>query len=396
MSVTVAHIITKLELGGAQRNTLFTVSHLDSRKFRPILISGEQGILDAEARTLAGVEFIQVPTLVRRIRPFSDVRALINLVSLFSKIQPMIVHTHSSKAGILGRVAAKLAGVPVVVHSIHGYGFTAYQPFLLRYALIILERIASTCTNRFFAVSESNRRVGIELGLFAPEQSTVIRSGIDLDAFRNTTVDVIEKRNELGIDTCYPLVGMIGALKPQKAPLDFVRVAALVYQANPDVRFLLVGEGELQDAVEREVSRLGLRQVFRLVGWRHDIAEIMKSLDIFVLTSLWEGLPRVYLEALSSGLPVVGTRVDGAAEVIHHGVNGFLTEPGDIHALAEGVLTLLTHPEQRHQMGKSGQPLPSCFDIREMVRQQEEEYQQLIKEYTKGKEGKVVEPLSHV
>ena len=138
MPHAVCHIITKLELGGAQENTLFTVSHLDPARFRPILIAGEPGLLDDEARKLPGVEFHRVPSLVRELRPLSDLRALAALTQLLRRLRPAIVHTHSSKAGILGRLAARLAGVPVIIHSIHGFGFTRYQSPPVRRALIAL------------------------------------------------------------------------------------------------------------------------------------------------------------------------------------------------------------------------------------------------------------------
>ena len=385
MPLTVAHVITKLELGGAQQNTLFTVSHLDPMRYRRVLITGEPGILDAEARGLPGVHFHQVPSLVRPIRPIEDIRALLALTRLLARLQPMIVHTHSSKAGILGRWAARLAAVPIVVHSIHGFGFTRYQHPVLRRGLIALERSAAQCTTKFFVVSEADRRIGIELGLFSEERSTVIRSGIDLETVRRAKVDRDSKKRELGFEPGQSVVGMVAPLKPQKAPLDFVRTAALIHHVRPEARFLLVGDGELRQAVEAEVTRLGLSGLFRLVGWRRDIVEIMHCLDVFVLTSLWEGLPRVYLEALSSGRPVVGTRVGGAAEVIQDGINGFLAEPGDVGTLAGRVIDLLTHPDTRKEMGERARSLPIQFDIREMVRQQEKEYERLLVRYDQRK-----------
>lgn len=377
MRVTVVHIITKLELGGAQQNTLFTVGHLSQNKFHPVLIVGEKGFLDEEGRTLQGVDFYQIPTLVRPIRPFSDGRALLSLTLLLLKIKPDIVHTHSSKAGILGRMAAWLARVPVIIHSVHGFGFTPIQHPWMRQALIILERLISKCTTRVFTVSEANQQLGISLGLFTKEQSTVIRSGIDLEAFRTARIDREAKERELGFQAGHILVGMVGALKPQKAPLDFVRLADHVHQSFPEVRFLLVGDGELRQAVEREITRLKLGEVMQVVGWRRDIPEIMKCLDVLVLPSLWEGLPRVYVEALAAGVPVVGTRVDGAAEVIKDGVNGYLVEAGDVQALADRVKTLLRFPEKRLQMKRHGSGLSAEFDIREMVRRQEQEYEHL-------------------
>jgi glycosyltransferase involved in cell wall biosynthesis len=373
----VVHIVTQLELGGAQQNTLFTVSHLDPARYQPVLITGQPGFLDEEARALPGVEFHRVRSLVRSIRPWADLRALWSLTALLRRMKPAIVHTHSSKAGILGRWAARFAGIPIIIHSIHGYGFTPNQHPLLRQFLIGLERVTGRFTTRFFAVSEANRRLGIDLRLFSADQCTVVRSGVDLRALRQTRVDLVAKRRELGLEPGCPAIGMVAPLKPQKAPLDYVRMAALVRERRPDARFLLVGGGVLRPAVESEVERLGLSGRFHLTGWRRDVPEIMRCLDLCVLTSLWEGLPRVYLEALASGVPVVGTRVDGAAEVIQDGVNGYLLEPGDVQGLAERVVYLLAHPDMAARMGAQGQSLTEEFDIREMVRRQDREYERL-------------------
>ncbi len=378
MAHAVCHIITMLELGGAQQNTLFTVSHLDPARFRPVLITGEPGPLDEEARNLAGVEFHQVPSLVRAIRPLSDLRALLALARLLRRLKPAIVHTHSSKAGILGRLAARLAGVPVIIHSIHGFGFTRYQPAPVRRLLIALECLAARVTSRFFAVSEANRQLGVELGLFPENRCVVIRSGVDVASIRRLEVDTAAKKRELGLEPGRPTVGMVAPMKAQKAPLDFVRVAAKVAAKRPDTQFLFVGDGELRGAMEAEITRLDLAKSFRLAGWRRDVPAVMRCLDVFVLTSLWEGLPRVYLEALAGGVPVVGTRVDGAAEVVHDGVNGYLLAPGDVQGMADRVIALLANPTMAADMGRKGASLPPEFDIHDMVRRQEQEYGRLL------------------
>jgi glycosyltransferase involved in cell wall biosynthesis len=378
MAHAVCHIITKLELGGAQQNTLYTVSHLDPEKFRPILITGEPGLLDNEARKLAGVEFHQIPSLVRAIRPLSDLRALLALAWLLRRIKPAIVHTHSSKAGMLGRAAAWLAGVPIVIHSIHGFGFTRYQSFPVRRMLVALECLAAKVTRRFFAVSDANRKLGVEIGLFPESRCAVIRSGVDVAAIRRLEVDTTAKKQELGLEPGRPVVGMVAPMKPQKAPLDFVRMAARVAGKKPETQFLFVGDGELRDAMEAEIARRGLTKSFRLAGWRRDVPAVMRCLDVFVLTSLWEGLPRVYLEALASGVPVVGTRVDGAAEVVRDGINGYLLAPGDINGMAERVLALLANPTLAADMGRRGESLPPEFDIHDMVHRQEQEYERLL------------------
>src|SRR2546428_10806567 len=237
----VAHMITKLELGGAQQNPLVTGAHLNRARFRPLLITGEPGLLAQEARALSGVEFHQVPSLKRPIRPIADLRALLALTLLLRRLHPLIVHTHSSKAGILGRWAARRAGVPIIIHSIHGFGFTRYQHPLVRRALIALERRTSRFTTRFFAVSEANRRLGIELGLFPADRCTVIRSGVDLHAFRRARVDTVAEKPEPGIVAGRPGGGLIAPPKPQKAPLDFVRPGALGHRSKPDCPVWLLG-----------------------------------------------------------------------------------------------------------------------------------------------------------
>lgn len=376
---TVCHIITKLEMGGAQKITLRTVAHLDRSKFHPVLIvGGEVAELDADAIRISGAELYRVRSLVRAIRPLQDIKALFSLTRLLRRIRPMIVHTHSSKAGILGRWAARLAGVSVIVHSVHGFGFTPTQHPILKRFLILLERWASGFTQWVFTDSEANRQQGIALGLFTGDRSAMLPPGIDLQAIRAVRIDRDDKRRSLGLDPMRPLIGMVAPFKPQKSPLDFVRVASRVCRQRSDAHFVLVGDGELRQAVEEEIRRLGLVHSITLTGWRRDVPEIMKCLDVFLLTSEWEGLPRVYLEALSCGVPAVGTCVDGAAEVVIDGVNGFLKEPGDIEGLAGRVLWLLNHPEEAKVMGSQGMSLSEKFDCYEVVRQQEHRYEWLL------------------
>jgi glycosyltransferase involved in cell wall biosynthesis len=355
------------------------MAHLDRSKYFPVLIvGGEAGELDVDATSILGRELYRVPSLVRAIRPLQDVKAFFSLTRLLRRIRPMIVHTHSSKAGIIGRWAARLAGVPVIVHSVHGFGFTPTQHPLLKRFLILLERWSSAFTQWVFTDSEANRQQGIALGLFTGEQSSMLPPGIDLQAIRAVRIDRDDKRHSLGLDPVKPLIGMVAPFKPQKSPLDFVRVASHVCRQRSDAHFIMVGDGELRQAAEEEIHRLGLTQSITLTGWRRDVSEIMKCLDVFLLTSGWEGLPRVYLEALSCGVPVVGTCVDGAAEVVIDGVNGFLKEPGDIDGLADRVLWLLNHPEEAKVMGSRGMSLSEKFDCYEVVRQQEYRYEWLV------------------
>ncbi len=361
MRTRVCHIITKLELGGAQRNTLYTVANLDPDRFEAVLITGSEGPLVAEALA-SGRQVHLVDSLVREISPASDLIALWKLTSLLRLLRPEIVHTHSSKAGILGRWAAALAGVPHIVHSVHGFGFHDGQPRPLRGACVAAERLT-----------------GAELEILPRNRTWMIRSGIVLSDFMPRPAP-----NGGGIT-----VGMVACMKPQKAPLDFVRVASRVVRADPRVRFVLVGDGEMRGAVERAIRDEGLESSVSLLGWRRDVPEILRGFDILLHTSLWEGLPRVFPEAMATGLPIVATRVDGAPEAIEEGVTGHLLDPGDVDGMALRILELAGDPERRRALGAAARERVQPWDIDRMVRLQEALYDRL----TSGEPGGVAAPL---
>jgi len=383
--IKVVHIITKLELGGAQENTLFTVAHLDLCRFEPFLISGNEGILVEEALKLGGVKTYLLPDLVREISPLHDARAFTETVRTLKEIRSsgdknarLIVHTHSSKAGIIGRWAAKTAGAEAIIHTYHGFGFNDYQPWLVKWFYILLEWLTSRITTRFICVSEANREKGIALGLFREDQTALIRSGIDLERFASPQKSREETRKDLGIPPEALLATMIACFKPQKAPLDFVHVAGLVKKEIPHVRFLLVGDGVLRGDIEQARRESGLEKDLILTGWRRDIPEILNASDCLVLTSLWEGLPRVFPQAMCLGLPVVATRVDGATDVISDNVNGFLLPRRDCEGMAQKVLYLLKNPDRAKEMGERGRAQVKEFDSHTMVKQQEELYLSLV------------------
>ncbi len=378
------HIITKLELGGAQQNTLYTLGHLDQNLFRPFLITNNEGILVPEALALKGVRTSLIPELIREVNPLTDIRSLFKIKGILKDIKrgdssPMIVHTHSSKAGIVGRWAARWARADVIIHTIHGFGFHDYQPSPVRNFLIFLEKLTARITDKFIAVSRANIKTGVDLGIFLPQKAVLIRSGIEIEEFTGVMIKKQKKKGELGVEPALPLVTMIGPLKPQKAPLDYVEVAHLVLQEK-EASFVLVGDGVLKKRVQRKVEGLGLGKRFRLLGWRRDISEILAATDIFVLTSLWEGLPRVLPQAMAMGIPVVATSVDGTPEAVVPGVNGFLVEPKDLRGAAEKVIYLLDHPDEARRLGERGREMVDEFDIHKMVREQEGLYQRLLKE----------------
>jgi glycosyltransferase involved in cell wall biosynthesis len=380
-AVKVVHIITKLELGGAQRNTLHTVSRLDRARFTPVLAAGPAGVLLPEARAL-GVPLEIIPHLDRPISPLRDLAAFRELTEVLRRSHPdaLIVHTHSSKAGIVGRWAARRAGVPVIVHTIHGWGMTPAQGGMLQKSLLAAERATARVTTRFIAVSRRNREDGARWGVFSPGKCVVIRSGVDLSAFALARPDREGLERETGIPADAPLVLMPACLKIQKDPLVFAAAAALVARRHPRAHFAVAGDGELAGALRREGERLGLAHSFHLLGWRHDLPRLMAASAVVVLTSRWEGLPQVIPQARAAGRPVVATAVDGTPEAVQDGVTGYLVPPGDPAAAADRISALLSDPALAYRMGEAGRAGLSEWDLDAMVRAQERLYLELLAE----------------
>ena len=395
---TVCHVITKLELGGAQEVALYAVSHLDPSRFRPLLVAGPGGLLTDEAKTLSGVEVHILSSLARRVHIFADLVALVELIILFRRLRPAIVHTHSSKAGILGRWAAWCARVPVIIHTIHGYGITPAQPLWLRRILVLLERMTGWITTHWIAVAQADIEKGIEWGIFERTQVSVVRPGIDPLPFQiaidRTTRQAV--RAEFGAGPADFLVGTVACLKPQKAPEDFVAVAKQVCEAIPNARFVLIGDGDLRPTVESLIAEKGLQARLHLAGWRRDIATVMKAFEVFLLTSHWEGLPRVLLEARTIGLPVVATRVGGVDEAIVQGRHGWLSDAGDIAGLSAHLIRELQSRAVRPQgHSLSMEALPKEFHLEEMVKQYESLYDRFLGDRRGGKDSRSVWSASH-
>lgn len=381
MKTRVIHIITKLELGGAQEATLHTVKSLDRSRYDVTLITGEDGLLSTEARAMEDVEYVSVPELVREISPFKDTFALLKLYRVIRRIRRespggVLVHTHSSKAGILGRTAAWLAGADRVVHSIHGYGFNDFQNPLKRRLLLTAEKLVSRMTDGFTADSQDNIDRGRPLGFFDNAGAEVVYCAIPVAFFAEPPKGDV--RAGLGIPADAPVVLMVACLKPQKAPADFVRVAAEVLKAVPDARFLVAGDGELRGLVEAEAIRLGVSDRVTLLGWRRDVRDLLHACDVFLLTSLWEGLPKVLAQAMSANKPIVATAVDGTPEAVKDGVNGFLAKPHDVSLMAEKVALLLTDKPLAARMGAAGREMVAEFDESEMMRRVESLYARLL------------------
>jgi len=327
-----------------------------------------------------GYETRFIPSLGRRISPFHDFITLAHIWLLCILIRPDIIHTHSSKAGIIGRWAAFFAGVPVLIHTYHGFGFNDFQPLPVRCILQFTECLTAPITTALVAVSSENIQKGLLAGIGKREQYLVIHSGIKVSDFAAVPEDKIENtRKQIGIKKGIPVIGMVGCFKPQKAPLDFVYLAKKVSDKRTDVQFVLIGDGLLRPQIEKEIERLNLKDKLILTGWRRDVSSCVALFDILVLTSLWEGLPRVFPEAMAAGKPIVATWVDGAREAVLHGINGYLVAPHDVDKMSDYVLRLLDNPDERGRFGAYGKRrVYPQYDIDEMTRQLDELYTTVI------------------
>ena len=371
----VAHIITRLELGGAQQNTLYCCAHHDRKKFEVILICGVGGYLDEEARANSGrYKTFFLPELKHPVRPWWDLKALQKITSILRSEKVDLVHTHSSKAGILGRWAAKRAGVPAILHTVHGWGFYPGQFFPVRWAYQFLERWAAGFTRRLIAVSEANQAEGLAAGIGRSNQYKVIHSGIEAEKYRLSKAAIAKARKKLGpVDG--PRVLVLSNLKHQKSPLDVVLTAQRLVEKIPMALFVWAGDGPQRVKIEKSIIERGLEKHFMFLGWRRDVAELLAACDVLLLTSLHEGLPRVVLQAMAAGKPVVATAVNGTPEAVKDGVTGFLNGPHDAEGMAESLFKILADDGLARKMGQAGRKgLKGTFLIEKMLKQVERLY----------------------
>jgi glycosyltransferase involved in cell wall biosynthesis len=380
--VLIWQVIPHLALGGATRVALWLAEHLDPERFAVQLVAGvrqaEEGSLEEQVRA-RGIPLLLLPDLHRDLHPLADCRALGALRELIARYRPALVHAHGSKALLLTGLATRGAGVPAV-HTAHGWPFHPGQNPLSRWTQVQALRYAMRDAAAIVAVSQATRQQGLAAGLGRPEQYHVIPPGAELDRFTVAPEVRPAIRQALGLPPEAVVVGSVMRLSPQKAPFDLIAAAALVCRQWPQVHFVIVGGGPLQGAVQAAIQAAGLSDRVHLTGPRTDIPELMSAFDMFALSSRWEGLPIVYAEAGAAGLPVVGTAVDGAAELIAHEVTGLLTPPGDPAQLAACLSALIADPERRQIMGQAAcrQVRELGLDVATVVRQHETLYETVL------------------
>jgi glycosyltransferase involved in cell wall biosynthesis len=374
----VVHIITRLDMGGSAQNTLLTCTGL-ADKYEQMLVHGishESHMTKREQESVQhsvergkrkGVRFIVIPSLVRSINPIQDICAFWMMVRLLVRERPDIVHTHTSKAGLLGRWAAKLAGIPVIVHTPHGHVFYGHFGLFMSKLFLLLEKMTAPITDRVIALTQGERDDHINLSVFDSHKMLTIHSGVETNQYKPRRVSEKEKQRVLGIDVKGLVVGTVGWLLPIKGPMHLLEAMAAVWEAMPDVTLVFAGKGDLETELKASAFRMGVTGKVRFLGWRDEIPQVMRSLDIFVLPSLNEGMGRVLVEAMAAGKPVVGTRVGGIPDLIKDGENGFLVAPGDVNGLSQAIQLLTKNEQLRKRMGKHGRILAQEFGLDKMI-----------------------------
>jgi glycosyltransferase involved in cell wall biosynthesis len=369
----VTHVITRLIVGGAQENTVATVVGLQKKSGVEVnLISGPtiglEGSLESSLQA-ANTNFTIVPELVRRIHPLKDFLALRKLENIFREQKPDIVHTHSGKAGIVGRLAARRAGVPIIIHTIHGPSFGNFQNGLGNFIFRAAERRAASVTDHFIVVADAMKNQYLAAGIGQPEQYTKIFSGFPLEPFLAVRND-LELRKKLGIATDDFVVGKIARIFKLKGHDDLFAAAPGLVRQNPEIKFLLVGDGPWRGRFEHLAKASGLEKHFVFTGLVSpaEVPRYVGIMDVLAHLSLREGLPRALPQALAAAKPVVAYDCDGAREICLNGQTGFLIQPGDLKNLTEKIVQLAGDSELRKKLGESGQNfVRENFAVEKMV-----------------------------
>ena len=379
----VTHIITRLVIGGAQENTLATIAGLRQKPGMEIKLvsgptTGPEGSLENEARKIPGLLTV-VPELVRPVHPLKDYIALGKLEKILREQKPDIVHTHSGKAGIVGRLAARRAGVPVIIHHIHGPSFGNFQSAPANWFFTAAEKYAGRVTTHFFCSADAMTKLYLAAGIGNPSMYTRIFSGFNLEPFLSATNDLV-LRQQLGLAENHFIIGKVGRLFRLKGHADLIAAFAKILPKVPQARLLLVGDGVLRGELEDQVRALGLagKVVFTGLVPPGEVARYVGIMDCLAHLSYREALSRALPQALAAGKPVVAYDFDGADEVCLENRTGFVVRTGDTEAVAQRLSQLAGDITLRETLGRAGRTfVKENFSIEKMVDDQYDVYLKL-------------------
>ena len=381
--IRLCHIITRLDVGGAAENTLRSACGLDPERYEVSLIYGRtdnplQPWIDrAKAQ---GVQLYYLPDLVREIHPITDFRILFQLSKLLGKIRPQIVHTHSSKAGILGRWAARLRRVPLIVHTPHGHVFYGYYGALGSWFFRMIEKITGRFTHRMIGLTELEIQHHIQAGIGKPGQFIAIHSGVEIEKYASAHGNRDSLREQLRVPKEGFCIGSAGRLAPVKNFTLLLQALDTLHSKHPDRYHLVIfGEGAERGILLNQSMELGVQDRFYLPGWVDSMQDYYPAFDLFVLCSKNEGMGRVLVEAMAAGLPVIATSVGGVPELLGEGEYGVLVPSGDPEALAEAILRVTSSKELRLRLIEKGKERAKNYTADLMIEKLEILYEELLR-----------------
>ena len=391
----IIHIITRLDKGGSAETTLQVVSLLNRERYEVFLVHGlslesNMGVMEQEvlARDLSlaekrGIRVFSIPSLLRRLSLKNDLLAFFSIYRLIKRIKPHIVHTHTSKAGVLGRLAACLARVPIIIHTPHGHVFHSYYGYIMTKIIVLVERILSLMTDKITALTDRERDEHLEQGVASIEKYVIIHSGVMLQQIMNTNIDVETGKKEFDIPQNSNVIGVVGRLVPIKGHKYLVSAAKRIIKEFGNTVFVFVGDGYLEARLQRQAESLGVRKNIIFAGWRNDVIKILGLFDVLVLPSLNEGMGKVLIEGMALGKPIVASSVGGIIDLVKNGDNGILVPPRDSDALAEAILKLIRNKNLTQELGKNGKSkVYPEYDTFVMIRQIEDLYERLLSKFT--------------
>ncbi len=378
--IKIAHIVTNFALGGAQDYLITTIQNLDQNKFDLFIFGHMEGERTQVLDKLKNVHCVNVSALSREISPFKDLIAIFQIFRLVKKYKITLVHTHSSKAGVIGRIAAKLGGVKIIVHTIHGFSFHDFMNRGRRTAFIFLERLMARITDALLLVSKKEKKIATELKIIPKKYLETIYNGVDYLPFADL-VNRINLRKTLNFSDRDFVIGFSGRFSQQKALHILIESFSIINKEFPETRLLLVGDGLLKNQLEAQAKKLNIIDKIRITGFKNDVAQFYKIMDVFVMTSLWEGLSRSLVEAMYAKLPVIATDVGGTADAVRDGETGWLIKPNDAQVLVIALREAIRYPDLRKKMGEIGYNWArNTFDVEKNCKQISDLYEKIIYE----------------
>ncbi len=380
--IKILRIIARLNIGGPSIHVVNLTHYLSDDRFSSKLIIGKEAPHEGNMLHLAkekGVEPIMLEALGRELHPLKDLSTLWKLYRIIRNERPDIVHTHTAKAGTLGRIAAKLAGVPIIIHTFHGHIFHSYFGKLKTRIFLLIEQVLALFTTKIIAISEKQKEELVALGVAPEKKFTVIPLGFELEKFVNVP-RTGELRKTWGIAQDEKVIGIIGRLVPVKNHAALIPIMQDVLRTyGPKIKLAIIGKGELEGTLQEQFRAAGLERNVVFAGWHHELEKVYPELDIVVLTSLNEGTPVALIEAMACGVPVISTEIGGVADIVKDGEWGFLVPRGDHAAFADRIVTLLSDRPLCEQFVQKGRAFAfKTFSVTRLVSDIRALYDRLI------------------